>query len=126
VPLTVTQQLTGKDWRLRSASIAAPGQPTIDVYALSQPCSLDDITQYTTPNTVYYLEGPTKCDPLDPQVQTATWGLSTNDTQLSVTANGTTNTFTIEELTSTSLILSYSTVQSGVVATIKTAYAVVP
>ena len=123
---TVTQKLIAKKWQLRSASISAPSSPTIDLYALSLPCSLDDVTQYTTPNTVSYDEGPTKCDPLDPQTQTATWALSKNDTQLTITSGSTSNSFTIDELTDSALTLSYVQIQSGVTATIKTSYSPVP
>ena len=103
ISLTATQMLTGKKWQVRSSTIVAPGQPNVDLYALSAPCTRDDFERFDSPNTYFYEEGATKCDPGDPQTQLGIWALSNNDTQLTVTYSGFTKSLLIDELTTTSL-----------------------
>ena len=122
-PPTRTQLLTAKKWQIRSATIEGSGQPTVDLYPLIAPCSRDDFEQFNLPNTYVTDEGPTKCSPSDPQTQLGIWALTANDTQLTVTATGTSTTSTIEELTDTSLKLTTLQPQSnGTNATVRTAF----
>lgn len=118
-PLTRTQLLTAQKWRVSSATIASPGQPTIDLTALSPPCKLDDYVQFATPSTYVVDEGATKCDSRDPQTQLGTWAFANNDTQLSISYTGDTYTATVDELTASALKLTTVRLQSdGTKATI--------
>ena len=121
-PPTRMQLLTAKKWQIRSATIEASGQPTVDLYPLIAPCSRDNFEQFALPNTYIADEGTIKCSPSDPQTELGIWTLTANDTQLTVTATGTSTTSTIEELTATSLKLTTIQSQSnGTTATIRTA-----
>ncbi|OGX91494.1 lipocalin family protein [Hymenobacter coccineus] len=118
-PLTPTQLLTAQKWRVSSATIAGPGQPTIDLTALSAPCKLDDYVQFADPSTYVVDEGATKCDSRDAQTQLGTWAFANNDTQLSISYTGDNYTATVNELTASSLKLTTVRLQSdGTKATI--------
>ena len=102
-PPTRTQLLSAKKWQGKSSIIESPGQPTVDIYALTPPDKRDDFQRFDLPNTFVYDEGPTKFRAIDPQIQLGLWALSNNDTQLTISFRGYTNTYLIDELTSTSL-----------------------
>ena len=122
-PLTRTQLLSSKKWQLRSATIEGPGQPIIDIYALTSPCTRDDYEQFNLPNTYVNDEGLTKCGTADPQTKLGLWALINNDTQLTVTYDGQSNTSTIDELTESTLkVTSIQPQGNGTNAIIKGAY----
>lgn len=124
---TPTQLLTTKKWQVTSSIIESPGQPTVNLYALSPTYTQDNFEQFITPNVYTLDEGPTKYRVTDPQTQTGTWVLNSNDTQLVVTRNGIVSTFIIEELTSTTLKRQAVLPQSnGTTATITTILSVIP
>ena len=102
-PPTRTQLLSAKKWQVKSSIIEGQGQPTVDIYALTPIDKRDDFQRFDLPNTFVYDEGPTKFRAIDPQTQLGLWALSNNDTQLTISFRGYTNTYLIEELTSTSL-----------------------
>ena len=126
-PPTQAQLLSAKKWQIRSISLTSPSQPDVDLYALVRPCSQDDFVEFTAPNTFRSDEGPTKCQTTDSQTQLGIWALGTNETQLTVTFNGFTTSYTIDELTDTSLRLTTTRTQSnGVVSTQKNSYVAIP
>ncbi len=98
--------LSAKKWQIRSSVLTAPNTPTVDVYAIAQPCTLDNFIQYAAPNTFIYDEGLTKCQAIDAQQRLGIWALGSNDTQLTVSFNGFTTIYTIDEVTDTSLKLT--------------------
>ena len=122
-PATRSQILSAKKWQLRSSTIEAPGQQLVDLYALLGACSKDDFEQFNSPNTFIYDEGLTKCAASDPQKQVGVWALTNNDTQLTITAAGSSATVQIDELTDSSFKFSLLEPQSnGVNAIIKQAF----
>lgn len=125
-PLTRTQLLTGKKWQLRSLVFSYPGIPDVNSYAQMRPCSYDDYRQFNLPNTTTYDEGPSKCSTFDPQTQLGLWALSNNDSQLTITDSNTSDTYTILELTETSLKMKVAVPQStGTDGTSTFTYAVI-
>lgn len=73
-----TQNLCNKNWKLVSFKLNG-----IDVTSqFFQPCNLDDYTRFLIDSTYTSDEGPTKCDPADPQTSTGTWGWAANETKL--------------------------------------------
>lgn len=122
-PPTRTELLTGKKWQVSGSQLESPGFPTVDTYALSQPCSQDDFEQYKLPNNYIHDEGPTTCTTNGSQTELGVWALLNDDSQLVITLNGASDTYTIEELTASTLKISLSIPQStGVNATLRIAY----
>lgn len=121
---TSTQLLTGRKWQVTSSIIEAPGQPTVDLYALTAPYTRDNFEQFNTPDSYTLDEGPTKYQSTDSQTQLGTWTLNSSNMQLVVTRNGSNSTFTIEELTTTAFKRRATLLQSnGTTATITTVLA---
>ena len=104
---TKTELLTAHYWQATAftidPAISIGGTNISDWYAQLESCDKDDIEKYNTNNTVTYDEGPTKCDPTDPQTETSPWSFNSDETILTV--DGT--SFKILSLTSTELKLSY-------------------
>ncbi|MGI4733942.1 MAG: hypothetical protein ACRYG7_02065 [Janthinobacterium lividum] len=126
-PATPAQLLSAHPWRVTGATIAGPGQPTIDLTALSPPCKLDDYVQFAAPRAYVVDEGTTKCDARDPQTQLGTWALAPDGTQLTLDFLGDTYTATVNELTATTLVLTTVRLQSGGTrATIVQTFAALP
>ncbi len=92
-----TQMLTAKNWKLTSVTMNGADQ-----YGSIPACTKDDLAKYNTDNTVTYDEGATKCDPDDPQTETAVWAFDNNETQLIEDGQ----TYDIKELSSNTLKLS--------------------
>ena len=122
-PPTRTQLLSAKKWQGKSSIIEGQGQPTVDIYALTPLDKRDDFQRFDLPNTFVYDEGPTKFRAIDPQIQLGLWALSNNDTQLTISFRGYTNTYFIEELTSTSLKTRLEQLQgNGIMAVTTTSF----
>lgn len=126
-PPTQTQRLSAKKWQVRSSTLTSPTQPDVDLYALVRSCSQDDFVEFAAQRTFRSDEGPTKCQSTDIQTRLGVWALNANETQLMVTFNGSTTSYTIDELTDTSLRLTTNRTQSnGVVSTQKNSYVAIP
>ena len=113
-----TKLLTGGSWQL-TAMTADPaidwfGTPVTNVYAQLPACIKDDLTIFKTNGTVNYDEGPSKCNPNDPQTTTGTWAFNTNETILSITTDGETESWDISTLTGETFSAVYQIVQEGV------------
>ena len=88
-PVTNTSKLCNKNWKLLSFKVNG-----IDVTSqLFQPCELDGFTRFLTDNTYTADEGPTLCDPADPQTTTGAWSWAAGETKLVVDGD-TTNVLT--------------------------------
>jgi Lipocalin-like domain len=94
---------TGK-WKQISETTAG-----VDTYASFLACEKDNTLAFATTGTATFDEGATKCDPADAQTETATWAFSGTDKKTVVlTQGGFGITFTINELTTTSLKWQYT------------------
>lgn len=71
-------------------------------------CSKDDCSGFTSDGKTSFDEGATKCDPSDPQTSSGTYTLSEDGKILTVTQDGFTLPFTIEELTADKLVITVS------------------
>jgi Lipocalin-like domain len=103
--------LTAKSWKVTAVTIGG-----IDVFGSFDPCVKDDLFRFNKDGKMNHEDGTQKCS--NPNVlvpQSGTWVLESNDTKLktvSVFGNQTyTTLYTIEELNSTTLRVSYD--QSG-------------
>ncbi len=72
-----------------------------------EPCLADDCTSFKS-GAISFDEGATKCDPTDPQSSTGTYTLSEDGKTLTITQDGFTFPFTVEELSSKKLVLTVS------------------
>jgi Lipocalin-like domain len=93
---------TGK-WKLIAETEAGK-----DTYTAKAACDKDDFISFTSDGKGVSDEGPLKCSASDPQTTPFTWVFSnTEKTQLVVTQSGFPLTFTIIELTSSTLKMSF-------------------
>lgn len=98
---------SSRSWVVKAARINGK-----DVFTHNKACSKDDILVFNGSNYERN-EGPTKCLATAPQVfEKGTWRLLNNDNQIQL---GTTYVYTLVELTSTSLKISYKDVQGDIV-----------
>ena len=104
---TKTELLTGKNWRMTALTvnpgIDVSGTIITDWYSQLQSCEQDDLVKFNTNGSYTDDEGVTKCNSSDPQTSTGTWVFNTNQTI--ITQDGT-DSYTITELTSTTLKMS--------------------
>lgn len=107
---TTTELLTNsKGWILVSLTtdpaIVDPitGTNITDLYAQQDACDKDDITIFQDNGTYIADEGATKCDPSDPQTDTGTWVLSTDEKTITVDGES----WTIESISKSSLRITF-------------------
>jgi len=108
---TKTELLTGKNWLLTSYVM-----DNVEYYDMIESCQQDNLTIFNANNTVTIDEGPTKCDPLDPQT-TDGGAWSFNSTETFITLDG--EEYELEILNSTTLKVK-NTVEDGGVIIIST------
>jgi hypothetical protein len=111
-PPTRAQLLTGKNWQLRTATLSYPGSNEVDLYAQTLLCSRDDFRRFELPNTAIYDEGQTTCSVYNPQTELGVWAFSNKDTKLTITDPKSSTTYTVMEVTATSLSLTLNVPQS--------------
>jgi len=97
------------------------GQLVTDAFPLYEACEKDNIYTFNASNVGDLNEGPTKCDPADPQSTPFTYLLKTNNTVLNISINILGGTFgqdfDILQLDNSTLKLKYTFVESGVTYT---------
>lgn len=105
-PVSKTDMLTSGTWKLTAAVTDADGDGTFETneYATFDACFTDNIWSFNTNGSAVMDEGPTKCDPADSQVQTDSWQLTNNETNLSFAGD----TYLVEQLDASTLILKLS------------------
>jgi hypothetical protein len=109
---TRTQLLVGKKWQLTSDVLSYTGYPNSNLYAQMRPCSQDDYRQFNLPNTYVHDEGATKCSTLASQTTLGIWAFSANDSKLTITDQNYSDTYTITDLTESSLTMTMPVPQS--------------
>ena len=117
---TKTELLTTGTWKYTSCIISPAydyygnGNAVTDIFAIMQPCEKDDFEEFHTNGIWEYNEGPTKCDPSNPQIiYSEPWSFTANETKVIVGGVE----CTILELTETTLKLRYSFEDAGVTYT---------
>jgi hypothetical protein len=106
------------------------GTTTItDNYARLAPCAKDNFSKYNVDHSYFQDGGVIKCSPTESQIiTTSTWGLLTNDTELSITANSsgaTTYVYKITALTTTTLSIVLTTTTPGKTEELSYTYAAI-
>jgi hypothetical protein len=117
---TKTELLTSGSWK-RTALISNPaydwngnGVSATDVLSIMFPCEKDNLDTYKTNGIMETDEGPTKCNAGDPQTWTATWQLIDNESKILYDGS---YTYTLVEVTETTLKLSATFEENGVTYT---------
>ncbi len=92
-PLTKTQLLTSAPWIGTASTVDPPvdfgGTQITDLWAQTEQCDRDDLINLKADKTYTLEEGLSKCDDNDPQVyETGTWNLNSDETILTITADG--------------------------------------
>ena len=84
--------LTNQSWAILSIQERVNHGSWIDIYTGFQICTTDNKLLFKIDNSYNWDEGPTKCNPSDPQTYAyGTWSLSSDGSKL-FTNNGTTTT----------------------------------
>ena len=95
-----TELLTQGTWKFSSAGLDADKNGTVDAEdGAILACEKDNIATFNTGGSGSYDEGPSKCDPADPQISSFTWQFKNGEKELEF--NG--DTFTIFSISDTQL-----------------------
>jgi hypothetical protein len=102
-----TSDLIQGSWQVTADLVSPPIDlgtgPISDLYAAMDDCDKDDLYIIKANGIGEFNEGPTKCDPGDPQTAPFTWALTNNDKNLVITEALGTLTFEIVQLNNTTL-----------------------
>ena len=116
-----TKLLTGGSWQLSAMNVEPAiewfGTPITNVFSQLPNCVKDDLAIFKTNGTVNYDEGPSKCEPNDPQTTSGTWAFNTDQTILSITSEGDTESWDVSSLTKTAFKAEYKQVEEGITYT---------
>ena len=88
-PATNTSKLCNKNWKI--VNFVFNGT---DITSSLTACELDNFTRFSTDGNYVSDEGPTKCDPADPQTTPGTWSWAANETKLVTDNTDTTDVIT--------------------------------
>ena len=102
-PKTREELLMGKSWKITALTVNPAVNGSTDVYANTLACINDNRYEFKTGGVLTIDEGPTKCDPADPQTSQGTWSLNADKTQLTMTIDSDVTVVTITELTESTL-----------------------
>ena len=97
--------ITSGTWKLIALStepgydVDGDGHIDTDLFAFYDLCEKDDYFTFKSNGTYEINEGPTKCDPSDPQVYTSDWQFANNETEIIIDGDR----GVIEELTNSTL-----------------------
>jgi len=112
---TKTELLTAGTWKYTAATINpaydyyGDGTTVTNIFEIMKTCEKDDFETYKANGIWEYREGPTECDPTDPQDFSLPWSFTANETKLLVGSDE----LTILELTATTLKLRYTFEDAG-------------
>jgi hypothetical protein len=95
-PSANTNKLCDKNWKISSVFVDGT-----DLTPVIPGCQIDDLYKFSTDGTLTYDEGPTKCNPSDPQTTPGTWSWASNESKLVIdgdTSDVVTNSGTVLKL----------------------------
>ncbi len=116
---TNTELITAGSWYFDEGGIDNNGDGSIDIQmgaGFIDACILDNYSTFMAGGTGVANEGPTKCDPADPQSTPFTWTFVNNETEISfigMNMFGLGSNFEIAALTETKLGLAKDTTMPG-------------
>lgn len=86
---TNTEKILGKTYKVTAMTYNSP-IGAIDIFSQVPACTKDNTFTFASANQYTEDEGPTKCDEMDNQQKTGVWKWKNNETEMEITANGTT------------------------------------
>lgn len=94
-----TELLTTGSWKVTASVTDNDGNGTYETneFALFPACFVDNIFTFKTNGQLELDEGPTKCDVMDPQIETVAWQFTNNEMNITVDSD----TYDITELNTT-------------------------
>ena len=94
-----TELLTTGSWKVTASVTDNDGNGTYETneFALFPACFVDNIFTFKTNGQLELDEGPTKCDVMDPQIETVAWQFTNNEMNIMVDSD----TYDITELNTT-------------------------
>lgn len=108
---TKTDLISQKAWTIQKFELKEGSDAWVDEFPTFNACSKDDRYVFKADNTYEFNEGPTKCDPSDPQIYaTGSWSFASNETKLLIDGEE----YTIVSLTETNLIVSVQETIDGI------------
>jgi hypothetical protein len=118
---TKTELLTMGSWKQTSIYFSpavdwnGDGHTENEVINFYPPCSKDDLIMFKTNGTVLSDEGPSKCDPADPQIiETTNWKFADNETTILIGEPGAEEPAHVLELSSSVLKVKITVEEAGV------------
>ncbi len=81
------EMLTAKNWRVSAETVTVAYNnktTTTDAYAAMKACERDDFTKFNVNKTYTDDQGPSKCDPSDPQTNSGNWDFNGDQTKLTI------------------------------------------
>lgn len=109
---TKSEWIVAAPWKYSKATVLG-----IDASSYFAACQKDNVATLRADNTGTLDEGATKCNSSDPQSVSFTWAFTNNETTLQVSTvlfSGGSNEFTVESISSTTLVLSQMLTISGI------------
>lgn len=109
-------QLLARSWKQTDLLASVPGgSPTSVFLTVMEACQRDNIWTFKSDGTYIVTEGATKCNAADPDTATTgTWVLTDSDTKITIDdVNEAAQTFSITELTSSSLKINGNITYGG-------------
>jgi hypothetical protein len=113
-------QLSAKSWQLTASTVTSVDNgttTTVDAYKQLDACEKDNFMKFNSNKTLDVNEGALRCDPTDPQVQTGTWDLNSDQTKLYLSnaamAGGLTAQVDLVELSDSKLVLRGTDLSNG-------------
>jgi hypothetical protein len=99
--LSKTEIVTTGTWKITAIVSDNDGDASKETneYAMFPSCNKDDYYTFKVGGVLERNEGPTKCDPIDPQIDNRAWQLTQNETKLVIDGDE----YIIDELTTTTL-----------------------
>lgn len=123
-----TGMLVEKQWQLTAMTI----DPAIDwfgngtlvtnIFAQLPACAKDDVTIFRKNGTVAFDEGGSKCATNDPQTRSGLWTFDPNQTVISITEDGETDSWNILDFGNDRIKVEFTVEDEGITYTLTSTY----
>lgn len=113
--------LTQGSWKITALTVDPAidwfGTMVTNVYSQMPSCVKDNLTVFNKNGTTNYDEGPSKCDPNEPQTTSGTWAFNTDKSILSLTTEGETESWNLSTLNDQKIEAEYQITEDGITYT---------
>lgn len=110
--------LTAGHWQITGLNVEPAidwfGTPVTNVYSQLPACVKDNLTIFKPNGIINYDEGPSRCDPNEPQTTTGTWAFNIDQTILSLTTDGETESWNLTILDNQNIKADYQIFEDGI------------